>query len=239
MTKLSGKIAVVTGGTGALGRTVTKQLLSEGAFVVALHTGQKESDQSIGDVKRTNPKFTDSVVDVVNEASVTAFFDRMLAQGKTIDILCNLVGGVLPKNNIEDISVEDWQRMINLNLTSCFLMMRGAVRMMKKNGFGRIINIASMPALLPEPQRGAYGVSKAGVIHLTKTVAQEVKHAGDITVNAIAPSIIVTEENLKWGTQEEIKQWVTPDQIAAMIILLCSEHGSAMNGDIIQMYGKV
>ncbi|MFA6438349.1 MAG: SDR family NAD(P)-dependent oxidoreductase [Bacteriovoracaceae bacterium] len=238
MAKLSGKIAVVTGGTGALGQNVTKRLLMEGATVIATHTGRSDTESSaIIDHQVQNLSY--DVLDVTNERSVGTFYDQLLSKHGRIDILCNLVGGIRQKKFIEDISFEEWNEMFRVNLDSCFLMTRNAVRSMKLNSFGRIINITAMPAILPEPKRGGYGVAKAGVITLTKTVAEEVKGFGDITVNAIAPSTILTEANKQWGTEEEIKKWVTPGQIAEMIIVLCSDSGAAINGHIIQMYGKV
>jgi NAD(P)-dependent dehydrogenase (short-subunit alcohol dehydrogenase family) len=235
MAKLSGKIAVVTGGTGALGRCVTGHFLKEGAVVIATHTGKSES-------LRQAPLSNGAVyipVDVTDERSVEIFFDRMQSEYGRIDILCNLVGGILPKKNIEETTLEEWDAMVRLNLTSSFLMTRGVLRSMKSAGFGRIINISAMPAVTPEARRGGYGVAKAGVITLTKTAAEEVKESGDVTVNVIAPSIILTEENKRWGTPDDMKKWVTPDQIAEMIVHLCSEAGGAINGEIIHMYGKV
>ncbi len=239
MSKLSGKIAVVSGGTGALGRVVVDKFLSEGSVVIAAHTGNDASVSHVSEKKRQYPAIDGKVVDVTSESSVRNFYKDVLSKYSHVDILCNLVGGVNQKKFIEDNSVDEWNAMLTLNLQSCFLMMREAVRSMKKNEYGRIINIASMPGVTPEAKRGGYGVAKAGVIALTKTAAEEVKQSGNITVNAIAPSIILTEENKSWGTAEDYKKWVTPEQIADMIVHLCSDSGQAINGQVIQMYGKV
>jgi len=239
MSKLSGKIAIVTGGTGALGRVVTEKFLQEGAEVIITHTGNDHSSRIVEDFQRRYRNLHGYAVDVTNEQSVTAFFAEVRNRFGRVDILCNLVGGVSRKNTLEDVSWDVWKAMISLNLHSCFLMMREAVRLMKHHGFGRIINIAAMPAMIPEALRGGYGVSKAAVVALTKTVAEEVKNSGDLTVNAIAPSIIRTEENLLWGTAEEAERWVTPEQIAATMVHLCSSDGAPINGQILQMYGKV
>ncbi|MFA6468992.1 MAG: SDR family NAD(P)-dependent oxidoreductase [Bacteroidota bacterium] len=239
MSKLSGKIAVVTGGTGALGRIVTDFFLQEGATVVVTHSGKVQSIRYIEEIQQKHENFFGYAVDVTSELSVTTFYKDILKRYGRVDILCNLVGGVGKKRAVEDMPSDEWNAMISLNLHSCFFMMRDAVRMMKQHRFGRIINIAAMPAVVPEALRGGYGVAKAGVVALTKTVAEEVKEFGDLTVNAIAPSIIRTEENLKWGTREEVDRWVTPEQIAAMMVHLCSSEGAPINGQILQMYGKV
>lgn len=239
MAKLSGKIAVVTGGTGGLGRAVVDGLLREKSTVIVTHTGNKQSLKYIAETQKKYSGLTGEKVDVTSEADVSAFYKRLMTKVDRIDILCNLVGGVSAKKFIEDIEFNEWNTMISLNLTSCFLMMRGAVPLMKRNAWGRIISIAAMPAISPEAKRGGYGVSKSGVVTLTKTVSEEVKEFDNITVNAIAPSIILTEENKSWGSEEDFKKWVTPEQITDMIVHLCYENGAAVNGQIIQMYGKV
>ena len=239
MGKLSGKIAVVTGGTGGLGRAVVLELLKEDATVIVTH---RETEASLNFIRKTQKAFSrleHRNVDVTSENSVKKFYEEILKRYKRLDVLCNLVGGVSQKKFIEEISLNEWNAMMALNLHSCFFMMREALREMKKSGWGRIINITAMPAVIPEAKRGGYGIAKAGVITLTKTAAEEVKEFGDITVNAIAPSIILTEENKTWGTEEEFKKWVTPEQIAEMIIYLCINSGAAINGQTIQMYGKV
>ena len=239
MGKLSGKIAVVTGGTGGLGKTVVLELLKEEATVIATHREAKASLDFIRETKKFFPKLDHRNVDVTSENSVKNFYTEILDRYPKLDVLCNLAGGVSHKKFIEEVSFDEWNAMMNLNLYSCFLMMRESLREMKKNEWGRIINITAMPAVTPEAKRGGYGIAKAGVITLTKTAAEEVKGFGDITVNAIAPSIILTEENKSWGTEEDFKKWVTPEQIAEMIIYLCTNSGAAINGQIIQMYGKV
>jgi NAD(P)-dependent dehydrogenase (short-subunit alcohol dehydrogenase family) len=239
MAKLSGKIAVVTGGTGALGRVVVQHLLEEDAFVVIGHSGRGSEKSVQKEIEPVHPNVSSQMIDVMSETSVAQFYERFFGMHPRIDILCNLVGGVSEKTAVEDVPLAVWDRMMQVNLLSVFLMMRPALRSMKSTGFGRIINIAAMPAVTPEALRGGYGVSKAGVIALTRTAAEECKEYKDITINAIAPSIILTDANKEWGTPEEQKKWVTPGQIAGMITFLCSEPGAALNGQIIQMYGKV
>lgn len=239
MSKLFGKIAVVTGGTGGLGQTVVQYLLEKQATVFITHTGNQHSRSFVEQLRKKSAELYDEVVDVTSEKDVEDFVDRIKIKFGKIDILCNLVGGVGKKQFIEEISLDEWNRMFTLNLTSCFLMMRSVLPVMKDKMWGRIISIAAMPAIQPEAKRGGYGVAKSGVITLTKTVAKEIKEFQNITVNAIAPSIILTEENKTWGSEEDFKKWVTPEQIADMIVYLCSDKGTAINGQVIQMYGKI
>jgi NAD(P)-dependent dehydrogenase (short-subunit alcohol dehydrogenase family) len=239
MSKLFGKIAVVTGGTGGLGQSVVRQLLEEQATVIVTHMGNQRSRSFVELIQKTSSVLHDEVVDVTSEKNVAELVDRIKEKFGNVDILCNLVGGVGKKQFIEEISLEEWNRLFTLNLTSCFLMMRSVLPLMKEKVWGRIVNITAMPAIHPEAKRGGYGVAKSAVITLTKTAAEEVKEYHNITVNAIAPSIILTEENKRWGTEEDFKKWVTPEQIAEMIVFLCSDSGAAMNGQVIQMYGKI
>lgn len=238
MSKLTGKIAVVTGGTGALGQVVIKELRKEGCLVIATFSGGAHSSDLIRHQEFYNIIF--KKVDVTNPAEVESFF---LSAGKEfgkIDILCNLVGGVINKKPVEEISHFEWDLMLKMNLESVFNTMQNAIRIFKENGFGRIVNIAAMTGIYPEANKAAYSTSKAGVIALSKAVAEELKAAkSDITVNAIAPSIILTEANKQWGTLEEMKKWVTPEEIADLIIFLVSSAAKSINGQIIQMNGKV
>ncbi|MDD8016734.1 MAG: SDR family NAD(P)-dependent oxidoreductase [Bacteroidota bacterium] len=240
MSKLTGKIAVITGGTGGLGQSVVTSFLNHGATVIATHTGNTASMIFIKNTGIQFQNFDAQQIDVTDEKNVSNFCQNVMHEYSRVDILCNLVGGVSSKNNIEDMAVEEWEKMLTLNLRSTFFMMKNILPHMKRNQFGRIINIAARVGLTPEPQRGGYGVSKASVIALTKIAAEEAKlTSADLTVNAIAPSIILTEENKKWGTPEDFKKWVTPKEIADAMIYLCSDEAKSINGQIIQMYGKV
>jgi NAD(P)-dependent dehydrogenase (short-subunit alcohol dehydrogenase family) len=240
MTNLTGKIAVITGGTGGLGKVVVTEFLRNQATVITTHTGNTASKEFIEETKKKYTQFFSESVDVTSKVDVESFFQKTSAQHKRVDILLNLAGGISKKNLIEEISENEWNTMISLNLSSALYAMQVVLPVMKKNSFGRIVNIAAMTAILPESMKGAYAVSKAGLIALTQTAAEEVrKTEHNITVNAIAPSIISTEENKKWGSPDEVEKWVTPKEITETILHLCSENTRSINGQIIKMYGKV
>jgi NAD(P)-dependent dehydrogenase (short-subunit alcohol dehydrogenase family) len=238
MAKQLGKIAVVSGGTGSLGRSVVLRLVNEGHTVIVAHKGNERSRKFISDNKREFHDVDFREVDVESESSVRSFFEYTERQYGRVDVVCALVGGVIEKKWIEEVTFDEWEKVISLNLHSCFLIVKESVRLMKKNRFGRIVTIGAKPALPPEGRRSGYDVAKSAVIAFTQSVSQEVKQFGDITINAIVPGTILTDENIKWGSAEEIPKWITPDQIADKIIDLCSEKGIGINGQIIQMYGK-
>jgi len=106
------------------------------------------------------------------------------------------------------------------------------------NGFGRIVNIAAMPALLPAPRRGAYTVSKAGIVTLTEVIHQEVKGSA-ITVNAIAPSILLTEANRASMPGADTSKWVPLSEVASLILYLCSDEARSVSGNTIRIFGGV
>lgn len=238
MSKHSGKIAVVTGGTGGLGQVVCERLLSTGAEVVALHSGRKDMRAVTERIRQRYALYSDRAVDVTDEQAVQHFYDDLLAGNGRVDILCNLAGGISGKSLIEDLPLQQFRELLRLNAESCFLMMRGAMRRMKEHGSGRIINIAARPAVVPEPMRGGYDIAKAAVIALTRAAAEEVRSHAGITVNAIAPGTILTVANREWGSEDEMKRWVTPEQIADTILALCGDAGAAVNGQIIHMFEK-
>lgn len=238
MAKHSGKIALITGGTGALGSSIAQSLFHDGAVVLVTYTGSDSSVKGLNDLRSIHPTITGIQLNVTDESDVKQVLQRVSDQYGAIDLLCNCVGGIGRKLSIEETPLTEWNKMLTLNLQSTFLMMKHVIPSMKQRKFGRIINIAAVTGIRAEAQKSSYGVSKAGVIALTQSAAEEVKHYGDLTVNAIAPGIIATGSNKQWGTDEEMKQWVTPEQIASTISYLCSTDGAAVNGQIITMNGK-
>lgn len=236
MSKLSGKIVIITGATGAIGTVVTRKFLKEGATVIATHTGNTSSKTFLEEMKRQYPLFSDLIVDVTSESSVDSCIEDLLRKHAGIDMLIHLAGGVSEKSPLEEVPLRDWERMFSINVLSLFLLTRKVLPLMKKRRFGRIVAISARSGVTPEAFRGAYGAAKSTVIALIKTIAAEQEGTGDITANVIAPGIVATEENKRWGTEEDHRRWVTPDDIAEAIVFLCGS--AAVNGQIIHMYGK-
>jgi NAD(P)-dependent dehydrogenase (short-subunit alcohol dehydrogenase family) len=128
--------------------------------------------------------------------------------------------------------------MMAMNLKTTFLMCRAALPAMRKQLFGRIVNIASVHALVPKANASAYAVSKRGVVTLTEAVAEETKGSG-ITANAIAPSMILTEANKHSMPTADFSKWVTPEEIADTIVFLCSDGARSISGNVIKVFGGV
>ena len=223
---LKGKTAIVTGGTGGLGRIVVQRFVREGMNVVV--TGRE---------RESVPKGVEMITaDVTVEKDVLDLFKAAVSKHGSVEVVVNTVGGFLPENNISDVSLDDWQRMMSINLLSAFLCTREGVRIMKGRRFGRIINISALHGIHPMPGKTPYSIAKAGVALLTELVAREVKGTG-ITVNAIAPGIIATEANRSSMPNADITRWVTPEDITEAICYLCSESGGAVSGTTLKLFG--
>ncbi len=230
---LQDRIGLVTGGTGALGSVVVERFVKEGMNVAATYRSEKE-------LQRLPPALRQKVVflkaDVSTESDVLHLFDEVINKFGRLDILVNTVGGFVPGKRVADVSVDDWDKMMMLNLRSTFLCMREALRRMKRHSYGRIVSISAMTGLKPSLGKSAYAISKAGVVLLTEIAAEEQKGTG-ITINAIAPSIIATKANMESSPGEDFSKWVTPEQIADAICYLCTASAGCITGTTFRAFG--
>ncbi len=227
------KTVLITGGTGALGHVVAERFIGVGANVASSYLFEDE-------LKRLSDSFRKNVfvvrADVSNDEDVAALFKQIELKFGKVDILINIVGGFLPRTSISDTKTKDWDHMMNMNLRSVFLCSRQFLKQISTSGYGRIISMAAMPALKPSAGRGAYSVSKAGVVTLTQILGEELKGTG-ITANGIAPSIIKTSANVASMPGEDPTKWVTPEEIAETMLFLCSENARSINGVCFPVYG--
>ena len=224
--RLAGKTAIVTGGTGGLGSVIVQRFVREGMNVVITARGKEAVPPGVEVLN----------LDVTVENDVLELFRASLSKHGSVDVLVNTVGGFLPEKNIADVTLDDWQHMMSINLLSTFLCTREGIRAMMGRKFGRIINISALSGLQPTPGKAPYSIAKAGVALLSELAAREVKGTG-ITVNAIAPGIIVTEANKSSMPKADISRWVTPDEIADSVCYLCSESGGAISGTTLKLFG--
>jgi NAD(P)-dependent dehydrogenase (short-subunit alcohol dehydrogenase family) len=231
---LAGKIAIVTGGTGGLGRVVVRGLLDAEATVLIPHREKEGEDPVLRGLQSLSPRIIAYAADLTVEGEVERFIDSVLARAGRIDILVHAAGAYAGGDRVEETPAAVWDRMMALNLRTAFLVCRGVLPSMRKQGFGRIITIGAMPAVRPSPNRAAYAVSKRGVITLTEVIAEEVKGTG-ITANVIAPGTILTDANREPGA--DTSAWVTPQEITRLILHLCSDDARLINGTTIRMFG--
>jgi NAD(P)-dependent dehydrogenase (short-subunit alcohol dehydrogenase family) len=235
---LANKIVLVTGGSGGWGSAVIERFREEGARLVLTYRSEKGIANFPTAVRDKPDDILLVKADLGIEKDVRGLYDKINRQYGSLHVLCNLAGGFVRDKPLQEVSLEEWNRVLSFNLTTCFLLCREALKIMKGNDYGRIINISARPGVYPEPNRGAYGVSKAGVAYLTRMLGKETHRTG-ITVNAIAPSIILTEANKEWGEKDEMKYWVTPAQLTDTMLFLCKEQANPINGTVIDVFGDV
>lgn len=201
---LEGKVALVTGAAKRIGRSLALRLASEGADVIVnYHGSQAEAEEVVAQIVAMGRRAAAIRADVSKKADVTVLFAAAEKEFGRLDILVNNVGMFFPAK-FEELTEEQWDRIMNTNLKSQFLCAQAAAPMLRRSGQGRIVNFASLGGLLAWPSYTHYCVSKAGVIMLTRCLARTL--APEITVNAIAPGTISFEGDAPELAEDFIKR---------------------------------
>jgi 3-oxoacyl-[acyl-carrier protein] reductase len=222
---LKGKVVVVTGAGGRLGQHIVPLLAQHGAQIAALVLTSEEAEVIPFPESAEGWAFE---ADLTDEAVVASRFAQIKEKFGRVDVLIHTVGGWGAKPFL-DTSLEDWRKIMNLNLTTAFLCFREAARAMEEGG--RLIAIASgQGADRGAAQQGAYSAGKAGVIRLVESVGAELGSRG-ITAHAIAPSTLLFDE-------DSGEKGVPARRVAEVCLLLCGDTGSALNGTTIRAYGN-
>jgi NAD(P)-dependent dehydrogenase (short-subunit alcohol dehydrogenase family) len=236
MNQLGGRTAIVTGGTGALGRAVTFELLTRGANVMCTYLTEEELDASFALRQSFGERVVFGKADVTRQPHVAKLVSKTEETFSRIDILVNVVGG-FAMGPIGATGEDDWDAMMSVNLKSAFLCSKAVIPVMIMNGWGRIVNVGSRPALKGSARMSAYGASKAGVLNLTQSMAEELREH-DITVNAVVPGTIDTPANRAAMPESDYSKWVPPSDIAKVIAFLSSEDARAVSGAFVPVHGK-
>jgi NAD(P)-dependent dehydrogenase (short-subunit alcohol dehydrogenase family) len=237
------RIAIVTGGTGALGRVIVNKFAEVGMRVyvpvrsIPEFMNVFESKDEITDFKGFLKRFG-LPCDATNEAEVKEFCDNVVKQEKRIDYLINTVGGYHPKRFVADADTALIEQQLKLNFFTTFFFTKYSLNYFKISNFGRVVSIGAKPALETTVGKFAYSFSKSGVINLMQTLALEHKEQ-DITFNTIVPSIIDTPANRESMQNQDFSKWVTPLEIAEKCLYLLGDEGKSVSGEIIKMYGRL
>jgi gluconate 5-dehydrogenase len=242
---LAGKTALITGSSRGLGRAFAEGLAAAGATVILNGTNSERLSQACKEMSDAGMKVDMSLFDVTDEAAIKAAFDRFDAAGMQIDILINNAGIQFRKPMLE-LDTADWQRVIDTNLTSAFMIGREAAKRMVKRGHGKIVNIGSLTSELARATVAPYTVAKGGVKMLTKAMAAEWGEHG-LQANAIGPGYMLTDMNAALTSNPEFDAWVKartparrwgrPDELIGTAIYLCSDASNYVNGQIIYADG--
>jgi len=225
--RLKDQVALVTGASRGIGKAIALALAAEGASVVVNYTSSQDAAQALVEtIVKAGGKALAIKADVAQHEQVEALVKETLAQLGRIDILVNNAG-ITRDTLLLRMKLEDWQAVINLNLTGVFLCTQAVSKSMLKQRSGKIINIASVAGQMGNPGQANYSAAKAGVIGLTKTLAKEFASRG-ITVNAVAPGFIETDMTEGLKAEEILKiiplgRYGKPEEIAGMVAFLASD----------------
>lgn len=230
------KVVIITGGTGALGYAVTTAFLQAGAKVLVTFTRETEFDALKSRVGGHAAALRGVKTNVLDEASVQAMAQEAAEPGR-IDVLVNLVGGFLGGVPVVEMTLEQWDKIINLNLKSAFLCCKHVLPVMRQQHSGRLINIGSQGGLHGGDGISAYGAAKAALINFTKSLAAEGKGFG-INANAVVPGNIDTPANRQAMPNADFTKWVSPQALAQVILFLASEGAKEITGAVIPVFGK-
>jgi 3-oxoacyl-[acyl-carrier protein] reductase len=240
---LAGKMALVTGAGQGIGRAIAIALAEAGAKV-AVNSATEKNCSAVADAIRAAGGEAIAIAgDVADSAFCQKMVDDTIAQLGGLHILINNAG-VTRDGLLMRMKDEDWERVIDTNLKSAFLLTRAAARPLMKNRWGRIVNITSIVGIIGNPGQANYCASKAGMIGLTKSVAKELA-SRNITVNAIAPGFIRTrmtdelndeQKNALLG-QIPAGRFGEPEDIAGMTVFLCTEAAAYITGQVIEVTG--
>jgi NAD(P)-dependent dehydrogenase (short-subunit alcohol dehydrogenase family) len=227
---MKGKIALATGANGGLGTFVTKALLDARATVIGLSRKIEQSEFN-------SPNFTALSAEISTAAEAKTAVDSVVSRFGRLDILVHTVGGFAGGQSIAETDDVTFERMFDVNLYTTFYILRAAIPVMRKTGNGRIVAIGSRAAVDPGAGVGAYSASKAAMVSLIRTVAQENKDAG-ITANVILPGTMDTPANRKAMPNSDFSKWVRPASVASLITWLVSDAGKDVDGAVIPIYGS-
>ncbi|GAB4443713.1 MAG: SDR family NAD(P)-dependent oxidoreductase [Chloroflexi bacterium OHK40] len=236
--ELAGKVAIVTGGAGALGGAVVQALLEAGAAVVVPY--QREGDL---EALRERPgipagaALSGMQLDLTDEAAVGEAYSRVATERGGIDILVNIAGGFAGGKPVHESGWAIWQQQLDLNLKTAVLSCAAAVPHMIERGGGAIVNVGTRTATQAAANLAAYAASKRAVLQLTEALAAELRDQ-DITANAILPSTIDTPANRAASPRADHSRWVRPEAIARVVRFLVGPDARIISGAHIPVYGK-
>ena len=234
--RFEGTVALVAGGTGALGGAVSLAFLEEDAKVVVTYRKQKEFDDLKRAAGASGSRLEGHGVDVTDEAAVHQLINNILAKHGRLDALVNAVGGYAGGVKFWESETKVFDQMLALNLRSGYALSRAALPVMLKQGRGAIVNVASKAAFDHAAGVAAYAASKAAAVAMMDSLAADVKGTG-VRVNSILPSIIDTEANRKAMPKADFAKWPKPEDIARVILFLCSDDARVIHGATITVYG--
>jgi len=220
-----------------LGRAVSLAFLEEGALVIVTYRNQEELDALKKLAAGNASRLEGFTVDVTDEAAVGKLVEGIVARHARLDAMVNTVGGYVGGVKLWELDTKLFEQMLALNLRSGYALSRAAVRVMLKRGSGAIVNVAAKAAIDHGAGAAAYAASKAAAVAMMDSLAEDLKGTG-IRVNSVLPSIIDTEVNRKAMPKADFAKWPKPEEIARVIVFLCSENAKVIHGAAVPVFGN-
>jgi NAD(P)-dependent dehydrogenase (short-subunit alcohol dehydrogenase family) len=234
---LARAVMMITGAAGNLGRAVAMTMKNLGARLVLLDRATDRLGALFPELSASRDHFLASGVDVGSSLSVTAAVERTLSRFGRIDCLVHTVGGFRGGQPVDQTDSADWDALFDANFRSTLNTCRAVIPVMRRQGRGRIVNVASIAALRGEANLAAYCASKAAVVRLTESLSAELRPAG-INVNCVLPGTLDTPQNRQAMPGAETRAWVQLEDVAAVVAFLCSESARAIHGAAIPLTGS-
>ena len=239
---MAGKVVFVAGGTGGLGRAVSLAFVEQGARVVVTFRRPGDLDElkmaaSRKLVEAEGASLEGYAVDVTDEVAVAKLIDGIVERHGRLDCLVNAVGGYAGGIKLWEMETKTFEQQLALNLRAGFVLARAAARVMVNQGSGAIVNVASKSAVDHGPGAAAYAASKAAAVAMIDCLAADLKGTG-VRANSILPSIIDTPVNRKAMPKADFGKWPKPEEIARVILFLCSDEAKLIQGASVPVYGE-
>jgi 3-oxoacyl-[acyl-carrier protein] reductase len=245
MFDLTGKVAVVTGASRGIGRAISEALAKQGAFVAMADVLGDAVDQAAHELVAAGLRAEGYTMDVTNGESVQAAIDKIIERHTKVDILVNNAG-IVRDNVAFRMTREEWDAVLNVNLTGTFTCSRAVLRPMMRQRSGRIINISSVVGQMGNAGQSNYAASKAGIIGFSKALAREIAVRG-VTVNVVAPGLIDTDmtralpENVRneWASKVPLGRLGTADDVAWAVCFLATDEAAYISGQVLAVNGAM
>lgn len=230
-------IVVVAGGTGGLGRAVSLAFLGQGDRVIVTYRRQEEFEALAKLAGNSASRLEAYALDVTDEAAVGKLMEEIAARHGRVDATVNTIGGYAGGVKLWDLETKVFEQMLSLNLRAGYALSRAAVRVMLRQGGGAIVNVAAKAAIDHGGGAAAYAASKAAAVAMIDSLAEDLKGTG-VRANSVLPSIIDTEANRRAMPDADFAKWPKAEDIARVIVFLCSDSAKVIHGAAIPVFGN-
>jgi NAD(P)-dependent dehydrogenase (short-subunit alcohol dehydrogenase family) len=232
-----GAVVLVAGGTGALGGAVCRGFVAAGATVVCTYRNPEGYAHLAAMLGADATRLDGQRADLVDQDSTRQLVDGIMTRHRRLDAVVNAIGGYVGGSRTWEVAAADFERMLDLNLRSAWQLVRAVVPVLLSQGRGSLVNVSARAALDPPAGAAAYAASKAAVLALMNALAAELLGTG-VRANSVLPSTIDTPANRRDMPKADFTRWPAADDIARVIVFLCSNEARVIHGASIPVYGN-